>query len=94
MIKKKRAKQKSKTAPLVAVALLIATILIGGLVIAKSSGSGDPTTLRDTDTAFSILTHVGQPAPAFTAINVDGQPYAVTPSDGRPKAIIFYMGFG
>ena len=94
MSKKKRAAQKNKTAPRVAVALLIATIVIGGLVIAQTSGSGGATTLHDTDTAFSVPTHVGQPAPAFTAIGVDEQPYAVTPGDGRPKAIIFYMGFG
>ena len=93
MSKKKRAAQKNKTAPRVAVALLIATIVIGGLVIAQSSGSGGTTTLRDTDTAFSVPTHVGQPAPKFTAIGVDGQPHTLTPGDGRPKAILFYMGF-
>ena len=52
------------------------------------------TSLSDSANAFSVPTHVGQPAPAFTAIGVDGQSYTFTPGDGRPTAIVFYMGYG
>jgi cytochrome oxidase Cu insertion factor (SCO1/SenC/PrrC family) len=95
MNKKRRAKQQQKlrTRQIVIVALIVGALIIGGLVVAQQFASGGGTTLRDTDTAFSIPTHVGQPAPTFTAINVDGQLYTVTPGDGRPKAIVFYMGF-
>lgn len=93
MSKKKRATQKPKTGQIIAIALVIGAMIVGGLwVVRRSAPSGDRT-LRDTDTTFSIPAHVGQPAPEFTAIGVDGQPYTVTPGDGRPKAIVFYMGF-
>ena len=92
--RKKQAQQKSKTGPLIVVTLVIAAVVIGGLVIFRPSTSGSGTALRDSDTAFSISTHIGQPAPRFTAIGVDGQPYTVTPGDGHPKVIVFYMGYG
>lgn len=94
MSKKKRARQKPRTGGLIAVALVIGAALFSGLVISQRSASNTRTGLRDTDTAFSVPTHVGQPAQDFTAIGVDGQPYTVTPGDGRPKALIFYMGYG
>ena len=93
MSKKQRRRQKNKAVPFVGAALLIAAILIGGLFISQQSAPIGGTTLRDTDTAFSVPTHVGQPASEFTAIDVDGQPYTMTPGDGRPKAIVFYMGY-
>ena len=93
MSKKKRVTQKPKTGRLIAVALVIGAAIVGGLVVSQSSAPGGGTALRDTDTSFSVPTHVGQPAPAFTAIGVDGQPYTVAPGDGRPKAIVFYMGY-
>jgi len=93
MSKRKRATQKPKTGQLIAVALVIGAVIVGGLVISQPSAPGSEAALRDSDTTFSIPTHVGQPAPGFTATGVDGQPYTVTPGDGRPKAIVFYMGF-
>ncbi len=92
--RKKNTTQRPKTGWLVAVALVIGAVIVGGLVVSQSSAPGSGTALRETDTSFSVPTHVGQPAPAFTAIGVDGRPYTVTPGDGRPKAIVFYMGYG
>lgn len=96
MSRKRQAKQqqKPKTRQIVVAALIVGAVIIVGLVVAQPFASGGGTTLRDTDTTFSIPTHVGQAAPKFTAVNVDGQPYTVTPGDGRPKAIVFYMGYG
>jgi len=93
MSKKKQATQKPKTGPIIVVALVICVIALGGWAIAQQFAPRSGSTLRDSDTAFSISTHVGQLAPEFTAANVDGQPYTFKPGDGRPKAIVFYMGF-
>ena len=93
MSKKRTATPKSKTGPIVAVAVVIGVIALGGWAIVQQFAPRVGATLRDTDTAFSLPARVGQPAPEFTAIGVDGQPYTVTPGDGRPKAIVFYMGF-
>jgi hypothetical protein len=93
MSKRKPAKRKPKTGQILASALVIGVIAIGGWAIAQQFVPRSGPTLRDSDTAFSIPPHVGQPAPEFTAIGVDGQPHTVTPGDGRPKAIVFYMGF-
>lgn len=93
MSKKKRATRQPKTALIITGVLVIGAVIIGGLWEPRRSASGGDGTLRDSDTAFSVSTHVGQPAPKFTAINVDGQPYTMTPGDGQPKAIVFYMGF-
>lgn len=67
-------------------------VLLGGLVFWRTTTGG--ATLPDTDSAFNVPTHVDQPAPEFTATNVDGQPYTMKPGDGRPKVLVFYMGFG
>lgn len=97
MSKRRRARQKPNTGQsvlAVAVAVVGVLLLLGGWALVRRLAKGPDTTLRDSDTAFSIPTHVGQPAPTFTAIGVDGQPYTVTPGGGRPTAIVFYMGFG
>jgi len=91
--KKQRTKPKPQTGRWIVVGLVIGAVIVGGLVVSQSSAPGSGTALRDSDTAFSIPTHVGQPAAAFTATGVDGQPYTLTPGDGRPKAIVFYMGY-
>ncbi len=78
---------------LLAVAVL-GIVIISALAVARQRPSSSDKGLRDIDTAFSVPTHVGQPAPAITAVGVGGQPYTLTPGDGRPKAIMFYMGFG
>ena len=93
MSKKKQATRKLKTGPLIAGVLVIGVLVVGGWAIAQQFTPRAGISLRDSDTAFSLSTHVGQPAPEFTAIGVDGQTYTVMPGDGHPKAIVFYMGF-
>ncbi len=91
MRKQKRTVRKSKTGPLILTVLGIVALIGVGLAIASRSNGA---TLRDSDTAFTVSTHAGQRAQAFTAISGNGQPYTMTPGDGRAKAIIFYMGYG
>ena len=93
MIKKKREAQKLRNRRLVvAVTAVVGVLILGGAwLVIRSGASGG---LQNSGTAFSVPDHVGQPAPAFTAVNVDGQPYQFKPNDGRAKAIVFYMGFG
>jgi hypothetical protein len=79
---------------IVVVALVVGVLIFGGVWLASRLNPGSGTGLRDSDTAFSVPDHVGQPAPAFSSVNVDGQPYKLTPGDGRAKAIVFYMGYG
>jgi len=93
MSSKKRRNRKAKTGQWIAVALVLGGLIAGGLVLSQRSAPENGTALRDSDTAFSVPDNVGQPAPEFAAIGVDGQAYTVTPGDGRPKAIVFYMGF-
>ncbi len=92
MNKKKRTQNPKTIQRVVGAALLTIVIIVGVVVWQQSTKTA--TGLRDSDTAFSISTHVGQPAPKFTATDVDRQPYTVTPGDGHPKAIVFYMGYG
>lgn len=93
MSKKRRMGRKRKMSQIIALTGVIGATVLVGVSIARRSTLGGQPTLRDTDTAFSIPTHVGQPAPGFTAIDAQGEPYTFTPGDGRPKAIVFYMGF-
>ena len=93
MTRRKRDRRKRRTGQLIAAGLVVAAAAVGGLVLSQRSAPENGTALRDSDTAFSVPDNVGQPAPEFAAIGVDGQPYTVTPGDGRPKAIVFYMGF-
>ena len=95
MQKKRQEVRKLRTRQrIIAVALVVGALILGGVWIASRLNIGSGTGLRNSDTALSVPDHVGQPAPAFTAVNVDGQPYQVKPGDGRAKAIVFYMGFG
>jgi hypothetical protein len=93
MSKKRQVTQKPRTGQVIAVALVIGAVVLGGLLVSQQFSPRSGSALRNSDTAFSLSTHVGQPAPEFTALGVDGQPYTFTPADGRPKAIVFYMGF-
>ena len=94
MPKKTRATRKPRLGLIVTAIVAIGVIAIGGWALAQQLTPRTGAALRNSDTAFSLPAHVGQPAPEFTAINVDGQPYTFKPGDGRPKAIVFYMGFG
>ena len=79
---------------IVAIALLVGMLTLGGVWLAGRLNAGSGTGLGNSSTAFSVPDHVGQPAPTFTAVNVDGQSFTLKPGDGRAKAIVFYMGFG
>lgn len=81
------------------VALAGVIVLIGGLIaapaISRNAGSGGAqTNLPNSKNTFSVPTLVGQAALSFTATNVDGKPFTVTPGDGRAKVLVFYMGYG
>ena len=75
------------------VGILLAAVVFGGVLVARGGGSSKANGLPENETSFNVSTLAGEPAPAFTALGVDGQPYSVTPGDGRAKALIFYMGF-
>lgn len=77
----------------IAIGLVVTGVALLGIFVARRPASRDSGGLPDSEEAFSVPDHVGQPAPAFTAIAVDGRPFTVTPGDGRPKAIVFHMGF-
>ncbi len=93
MNKGKRTRNDSKTRRVVGVGLVVVTVAVVGYAVAQQF-SGDSTGLRNSQNAFSVFDRVGQPAPGFTAINVDGQPYTFKPGQGRPQVIVFYMGYG
>ena len=88
-----------KPGRLIVVALVIIVVILGGFAVFRPSQRSPSTSdaiaaLKNSASALSVSTHVGQPAPKFTAIGANGQTYTVTPGDGRPKVIVFYMGFG
>lgn len=78
---------------LVIAALGIGAVALTGVLLSqRPRGSDGGTGLPNSETAFTLPDHVGEPAPAFSAVGVDGKPYTVTPGDGRPKVLVFYMG--
>ncbi len=97
MRRKQDAIGRRKSRRLIGIALVILVLLLGGLAVFQQlqrSTHNAITALKDSASALSVPTHVGQPAPKFTAIGVDGRPHPVAPGDGRSKVIVFYMGFG
>ena len=94
MNRKRRVRRKSRTRPLIALALVLGAVIVGGLILlSQQPAPNTETALPDLDSAFSLPDHVGQPALTFSALGLDGKPHTVTPGDGRAKAIVFYMGF-
>ena len=90
---RKRKSRKLRLRVLVITALGIGAAALPGVLLAqRPRGNVAETDFPNSDTAFTVSDHVGEPAPAFSAIGVDGNPYTVTPGDGRPKALVFYMG--
>ena len=91
---RKRKCRKLRLRVLVITALGIGVAALTGVLLAqRPRGSVGESDLPNSETAFTVPDHVGEPAPAFSAIGVDGNPYTVTPGDGRPKALVFYMGY-
>jgi hypothetical protein len=80
-------------------ALVITALGLGAVTLAvvllaqRPRGSVGESDLPNSENVFTVPDHVGQPAPAFSAVGVDGKPYTVTPGDGRPKVLVFYMGY-
>lgn len=93
MNKGKRTRSNSKTGLVVVVGLVVVTVAVVGYAIVQKF-SVDSTGLSNSQNAFTVSDRIGQPAPGFTATNVDGQPYTFKPGQGRPQAIVFYMGYG
>lgn len=93
MSKRKRTRSNSKMGLFVVVGLIVVTVAVIGYAILQQF-SGDSAGLGNSQNAFTVSDHIGQPAPEFTAANVDGQPYTFKPGQGRPQAIVFYMGSG
>ena len=48
--------------------------------------------LPDSDSAFNVGTLIGQPAPAFTLMDANAEPYEFQPGDGRKYVFAFNMG--
>lgn len=94
--KKKAAARRSfvRSPALIAFGVLAVVALAAGVWLFVSPASSGPRALNDSETAFSVSDVVGQPAPTFTATDANGQPFTFTPGDGRPKALVFYMGYG
>lgn len=91
---RKRKSRRLRMRALVITALGIGAVALTGVLLAqRPRGSVPATDLPNSEMAFTVPDHVGEPAPAFSAIGVDGNPYTVTPGDGRPKALVFYMGY-
>lgn len=93
MTKKRSTNRKSPSRAIVG-GIVVAAVVLGGLLLGRRGATPGPAALPEDETAFSVSTHVGEPAPSFTATGVDGGLYTVTPGDGRSKALVFYMGFG
>ena len=93
-LKRRRATRRPGTSALVFSALVVGAAAVAGLLyLQRSQDSAGGVDLPNSETAFSIPDHVGQPAPAFAAIGLDSSPHSVTPGDGRPKVLVFYMGY-
>ncbi len=60
---------------------------------AQTTAASDITaSLRNSDSAFNVGTRIGQPAPAFTLPDAQGQPYNFHPGDGNKYLLAFNMG--
>ncbi len=86
-------KRTHKTSLIVMGGVVAAVVAVVGYAIIQQF-AGDSDGLSNSQTSFSVTDRVGQPAPEFTATNVDGLSYTFKPGDGRPKTLVFYMGYG
>ncbi|MCI0549944.1 MAG: hypothetical protein L0287_03230 [Anaerolineae bacterium] len=78
---------------LAAIALIAVAVLRTVIPSAPNTDSPDVAgNLPDTDSAFNVGTLIGQPAPAFTLPNANGEPYNFQPGDGRKYVLAFNMG--
>lgn len=71
--------------------LLLAVVVAAGGVAAWSQLA--PKAERDDpNVVVNLTTMVGKQAPAFMLTTSEGQPYDITPGDGRRYLLIFHMG--
>jgi hypothetical protein len=75
---------------------LAVLLVVGGLtywLTRPTVGPGGlPGPLGGPSIAQDVNTLIGQPAPAFTLPDSEGQAYAVTPGQGKPLVLVFHMG--
>ncbi|MBI3972976.1 MAG: redoxin domain-containing protein [Chloroflexi bacterium] len=75
--------------------ILVAVLALGGLAywLSQPTGPGGlPGPLGGPSVAQDVDTQVGQPAPAFTLPDSEGQPHTVAPGQGKPVVLVFHMG--
>lgn len=95
---RKKKYQKTKSRWLWAGGIFLSLALIAVVNLSKPSrpSANAPDlagNLPDTDSAFNVGTLIGQPAPAFTLLDANGQPYKFLADDGRKYVFVFNMGF-
>jgi flagellar basal body-associated protein FliL len=104
MAKKSMPRKNSRSKRWLWIGILVGTIISAAAVsfvaanVFKSptpsaSTSDIAANLPRSDSAFNVGTRIGQPAPAFTLPDAQGQSYAFNPGDGRKYVLAFNMGF-
>ncbi|MEO5886343.1 MAG: hypothetical protein ABIQ77_01655 [Anaerolineales bacterium] len=99
MIRHRRSQQQRRNrlwigAGLALIALIAVVWLRAVAPSAANTNSPDVAgNLPDTDSAFNVGTLIGQPAPAFTLLDANGQPHKFQAGDGRKYVFVFNMGF-
>ena len=81
-------------AGLVLVALVAVVVLRRVIPSAPNTNSPDVAgNLPNSSSALNVGTLIGQPAPAFTLPDANGQPYKFQTGDGRKYMLAFNMGY-
>ena len=79
---------------LVLIALVAVVVLRRVIPTAPNTSSPDVAgNLPDTNSALNVGTLIGQPAPAFTLSDANGEPFNFQPGDGRKYVFAFNMGY-
>ncbi len=76
----------------IALGVLLWPLLQARTTPATSGPDGLPGPLGGPNVAQDVATMVGQPAPAFTLADSEGNSYTVTPGQGRPVVLVSHMG--
>ena len=66
---------------------------IGLAVYFSQSRQSSPATSSPSQAGPLGLAVVGQPAPGFSLTDQYGQPYTLSPGDGKNHLLVFYMGY-
>ena len=77
--------------------LALSLLVVGagvGLAVYFSQGRGSSQAASTPSQAGPLrLAVVGQPAPGFSLMDQTGQPYTLSPGDGKNHLLVFYMGY-